>query len=229
MVQALATVPSHLSEPYSDTTGTVARMMELARGPRGELSLRLRMTVEGIVRYVQPRDRLSQLAAIYDWFDKHFRYVNDPLGVELVKDPERLLEEIAEHGVAVGDCDDASTFLYAAPRTIGIPTEFTRANFKAGQSYSHVFAMAQDQHGRWIVLDPVAGPKTGEMIGRIKSMALGLGAFTADDSRLVAASVGGLAGVLLGGHFDPSNRLPWGLFGAVGAYLLARGITGVIA
>lgn len=227
MVKALATVPSHSTEPYTDTDATVRRMMELASGPRGELSLRLRMTVEGIIRYVEPRDRLSQIAAIYDWFNTRFRYVNDPVGVELVKDPERLLEEIAEHGVAVGDCDDASTFLYAAPRAAGITTEFVRANFKPGQSYSHVFAMAQDQHGRWVVLDPVAGIRTGEMLGRIRNMALGLGAFSSHDSQLVAAGVGGLAGALVGGHFDTGNRLPWGLFGATVAYLLARGITGI--
>jgi transglutaminase-like putative cysteine protease len=154
-------------------------MNRLARGPRGELSLKLRSTVEDIIRDVRQRDRLSQLAAIYDWFNRRFHYVNDPVQVELVKDPERLLEEIAKHGTAMGDCDDASTFLFAAPRTIGITTQFARVGFKdrpmggKGSQYTHVFAVAWDQHKRPIVLDPVAGPRTPRMIQRVKQSVMG--------------------------------------------------------
>ncbi len=142
------------------------------------MSLRLRATVEDIVREVRQRDRLSQLAAIYDWFNHHFRYVNDPVQVELVKDPERLLEEIAQHGSAMGDCDDASTFLFAAPRTIGITTQFARVGFKsqkpmAGSQYTHVFTVGWDQYKRPIVLDPVAGPRTPRMIRRVKQSVMG--------------------------------------------------------
>ena len=198
MTKALATVPNHSSEPYTDTDGTVRRMAELSAGKRGELSLKLRMTVEGIIRHVQPRDRLSQMSAIYDWFDSHFRYVNDPVNVELVKDPERLLEEIEAHGVAVGDCDDASTFLHSALRTIGIQSEFTRASFKRGHSYSHVFAAGKDQHGRWIVLDPVAGDKTGEMLGRVKSSTMGLGEQPATSNAVVLIGASALGAYLLG-------------------------------
>lgn len=173
----LADVPRHAVQPYRGTTDTVREMQRLAKGPRGEMSMRLRATVEDIVREVQPRDRLSQLAAIYDWFNRRFHYVNDPVEVELVKDPERLLEEIAKHGHAMGDCDDASTFLYAAPRTIGITTQFARVGFKkrpmAGSQYTHVFTVAWDQYRRPIVLDPVAGQRTPRMIQRVKHSVMG--------------------------------------------------------
>jgi transglutaminase-like putative cysteine protease len=135
------------------------------------------MTIEDIVRDLPPKDRLSQMAAIYDWFNRHWTYLNDPVEVELVKDPERLLEEIAQKGRALGDCDDASTFLYAACRTIGIPARFARAGFTRGpladgSKFSHVFVVCPDQHGRKVVLDPVAGRRTTEMLGRVTRMAL---------------------------------------------------------
>lgn len=190
----LATVPQSVTEPYSDTTRTVERMLELASGRRGEMSLKLRLTVENIVREVKPRDKLSQMFAIYDWFNRRFSYLNDPVNVEQVKDPERLLEEIEKHGKAVGDCDDASTFFYAALRTIGIETQFTRAAFNVGSAYSHVFAMGRDQSGRWIVLDPVAGPRTSKMISQIKHAALGLGSDTIGYGSLAAVGISALAG-----------------------------------
>ena len=134
--------------------------------------MKLRMTVEDIVSGVEPRDRVSQLAAIYAWFNDHFHYINDPVEVELVKDPERLLEEIERRNVAMGDCDDAATFLFAAPRTIGIPTEFLRVGFKAnapmGGRLTHVLVCATDQYGRRVLLDPVAGKRVPNMVERVK-------------------------------------------------------------
>ncbi len=178
-------VPANTSRPYVDTTDTLARMEALSSGMRGEKSLRLRLTVEDIVRHIRRKDYLSQLAAIYDWFSRHWTYVNDPVEVELVKDPERILEEIAKKGRALGDCDDAAVFLRAAPRTIGIPARFARATFtlsgarRAGlrgdaDPYSHVFVVAVDQYGRPVVLDPVAGRSTAEMISRATASVVGL-------------------------------------------------------
>lgn len=187
---ALAVVPHYSQRPYIDTYDTVRRMEELASGPRGELSMRLRMTIEDVVRYVEARDRLSQMAAIYDWFMRHWTYLNDPNEVELVKDPERLLEEIARKGRALGDCDDASVFLAASVRTIGAPARFARATFtRSGAAavrqglrgdsdpHSHVFVVARDQHGRDVVLDPVAAGHTREMLGRVTEATVGLGAW----------------------------------------------------
>jgi len=185
---ALATVPSYTQRPYVDTYDTIKRMEGLAASPRGEKSLRLRMTVEDVIRHVAPKDRLSQMIAIYDWFMCNWSYVNDPTEVELVKDPERILEEITKKGRALGDCDDAALFMACALRTIGIPTRFARATFtREGAAavrqgfrgpddpHSHVFVIARDQHGRDIVIDPVADAHTGEMLGRITEATIGLG------------------------------------------------------
>jgi transglutaminase-like putative cysteine protease len=162
--------------PYGGTDRTISEMYKLASGPRGELSLELRTVVEDIVRDVRPRDKLSQMAAVYYWFDRRYSFVPDPTQVELVRDPERVLEDIRAKGRFAGDCDDAATFLAAALRTINIPTKIVRVAFKpppAGRQegpYTHVLIKALDQYKRWVVLDPVAGKRVQRMVNRVKQV-----------------------------------------------------------
>jgi transglutaminase-like putative cysteine protease len=167
--------------PYSGTGRTVEEMERLARGPRGELSVELRLALEDVIRYVRPRDQLSLLAALHNWFDRHYHFVKDPKGVEQVKDPVRLLEEIESLGRAVGDCDDASTFFGGSSRALGMEARLVRVGFRdptpeqqmgsEGGRYSHVLAVVYDQYGRPIVVDPVAGRRTPKMLKRVRQYA----------------------------------------------------------
>jgi Transglutaminase-like superfamily len=171
----LEAAPPVRIEPYTGTDRTVQAMEEMASGKRGEQAIPLRLVIENVIRYVPPRDQLSQIAAIYHWFLPRYTFVPDPPKVEYVKDPMRMLGEIAQRGRALGDCDDASTFFLAAPRTIGIHTRLVRAGFRKPvngrqPALTHVLAVARDQHGRGIVLDPVAGVRTREMLGRVTRM-----------------------------------------------------------
>lgn len=162
--------PPHTVEPYAGTDRTVVLMEQLASGERGELSVPFRLFIEDIIRHTRERDQLSQLAAIYTYFRNHYTFFPDPRKVELVKDPVRMTAEIIHRGRCVGDCDDASTWLLAAPRTIGIHTKLVRTGFQRGEGRSpltHVLTVARTQHGGWVVLDPVAKKKTREMLGRI--------------------------------------------------------------
>ncbi len=156
-------------------------MEQLARGRRGALSLALRLAIEDVIRYVRPRDQLSMLAAIHNWFDRRYHFVRDPRDVEQVKDPLRLLYEIRKYNRAVGDCDDASTFIDGSARTVGIDSRIVRTGFRPltpaqemGDErgrYSHVLAVGYDQFGRPIVVDPVAGKRTPKMLRRVKQYA----------------------------------------------------------
>lgn len=157
------------TEEYTGTDRTIALMEELAGGPRGEENVRFRLFVENIVRFVPERDVRSQIAALYHFFRRHYTFIRDPRKVEYVKDPLRMTEEIINYGRAVGDCDDASTWFLAAPRTLGIHTKLVRTSFRKGRNpaLTHVLAAAIDQDGHWIIMDPVAHKNTREMLGRI--------------------------------------------------------------
>jgi transglutaminase-like putative cysteine protease len=170
---------THRTIPYTNTGRTVQEMERLIKSPRGELSLELRQTVEEIVRHVRERDKRSQLAAIYHWFRPRYSFFEDPRQVEQVSDPMRVIEEIRRTGRFIGDCDDASTFLAAAPRTIGIKTYLVRVGFRPPRGdglsgpYTHVLAVGVDQHKTSIVLDPVADRRTGRMVQAAKQVVRG--------------------------------------------------------
>lgn len=183
--------PPRVTLPYRGTKDTVAHMLAIGKGQYGELSYPVRAWTENAVRYVQPRDKASQLAAIYLAFWPAYRFIHDPIEREQVKTPESLIREMVEHGVALGDCDDASLLLWTAPRTIGIQTQLARVGFRkdmgtdlgggglggARPRFSHVYAVGYDQYNRPIAMDPVAGRRTPRMLRSATVGALGLGRF----------------------------------------------------
>lgn len=145
-------------------------MRKAVLGPRGERSIRVRSFAEWCVRGLQDKDYLSEIIAIRNAVAAHVRYVNDPARVELVKDPERIVEEIEATGRAVGDCDDIATFIATLASQIGREAEFVTVGFNASQpgNYSHVFPRVKEpKSGVWIVCDTVAGTQEARMLARV--------------------------------------------------------------
>jgi hypothetical protein len=70
-------------------------MAQMVKGPRGEQSITVYRATEHVVRGLQPKDYLSEILAIRYWVAEKSRYKNDPLAMETVSDPERLITEIA--------------------------------------------------------------------------------------------------------------------------------------
>jgi len=177
---ALAQRPSRFSladtnqsiSDYEGTPQTVAAMINAAKGDRGERSLAVRRAAEGVVSGLREKDYNGEIAALYYWVCAHKRYTHDPTHVELVKDPLASLEEIQRFGKATLDCDDLSTLLAALLMSIGVRVQIVTVDFKSctGQdNFSHVFTVAQDPKSKtWLVVDPVAGPRTAEMLRRVK-------------------------------------------------------------
>jgi hypothetical protein len=159
-------------------------MIQLAKGlvdPRamvqnalqGERSIRFRRHTEQIINNLRPKDYTSEIIAISRWWGNAGRYTRDPLHVELVRSPDRLLSD-ALAGRAALDCDDLALAIATSCLTIGARAQFVTVGFQPrmpGQPkvHTHVFARAQDPKSKvWWVLDPVAGRKTGDMLRRVK-------------------------------------------------------------
>jgi transglutaminase-like putative cysteine protease len=141
--------------------GTVDEMSRLARGPRGEQHLGLIRLVREQTRGVRAKDYASEVAAIYHWVCRHYRYVRDPVHVELVMDPVAFYEAGMQ-----GDCDDCACYLAAAVQTIGCPARFVTAGFRktTQPEFTHVFCEAYvSRANQWLTVDPVAGPMTAAM------------------------------------------------------------------
>lgn len=94
-----------------------------------------------IARTVPPRDGGALALAIRDFLVEHVTYLDDPVGVELVHRPARLLEEIHARFYVTGDCDDVATLGAALGATVGLPSRFVVLSFGGpGDPFAHVYA-----------------------------------------------------------------------------------------
>lgn len=147
---------------------TLRAMVRAVQGVRGEQSILVRSVTEEIVQHLQPKDYLGEILAIRFWVTEHVRYVNDPLHVEIVKDPERLVEEVIARGQASGDCDDIASLIGTMCLQVGRVVEFVVVGFGEAGHYSHVFVRVKEpRSGQWIVCDPVAGTDERGMLDRV--------------------------------------------------------------
>lgn len=163
----LAFNPPHQITGFRGPPDTVAGMVRAVQGERGERSMVVRSVTEQVLGRLWPKEYLGEILAINNWVSEKIFYVNDPLHVELLKDPQRLCEEIIARGHARGDCDDIATLIATMALQVGREAQFVIVGFGEKGSYSHVFARVKDPKGPWIVCDPVAGSEVGKMLRRV--------------------------------------------------------------
>jgi transglutaminase-like putative cysteine protease len=187
-----------LDKDYTGTPETVLHILRTAYGPNGAQSWAVRKWVEDVIRQVRPRDYWSEALAVYYYAcSPRFRYTHDPQKVELIKSPEKMLNEVQARGATLGDCDDVTTFILSSLSVIGIPGRVATGAFddvdpllapKLGMErperfgfslrgpatahgpFSHVWAEGMRPDGVWVMLDPVAGPDSGQMRRRLKQI-----------------------------------------------------------
>lgn len=160
--------PAHRLSGFRGSADTLNLMREQAWGERGEQSVVVRMALEDITRGLWPKDYQSEILAVRNFCTSHLRYVNDPLHVKYVKDPERLVSEIADYGVAQADCDEIAELIATFGLQLGRQAEYVVVGFGSPGDYSHVFARIKEpKSGKWIVCDPVAGTDERTMLERV--------------------------------------------------------------
>lgn len=165
------------TEPYRGTDHTVAKMVQLVRGDRGERSIKVRRHTEQLIGNVRPKDYVSEYIAICRWWGNAGRYTRDPLHVEMLRDPERLVDD-AMLGKLAMDCDEYAIAIGCGCLVVGGRIQFVTVGFQPrlpGQPkvHTHVFVRAQDpKTKRWFVLDPVAGRRTANMLKRVKQFTI---------------------------------------------------------
>ncbi len=84
------------------------------------------------------------------------RYVEDPVGYELVTAPDVLLADILQNGFATGDCDDHVLLLNTLLMSVGVPTNFAAVRIsRESEYYDHVISIVQVR-GVMKQIDPTA-------------------------------------------------------------------------
>lgn len=125
---------------------------------------RIRARAESIIRSnsIPERDENAEIKALAQFVQDHFHYVHDPTGLEYVKAPEYIDDEIRNYGYFLGDCDDAAGYLAALLKSLGFRTNLTViANPKnPTQNFSHIYVQAYSTKlQKWISLDMTAKGK----------------------------------------------------------------------
>ena len=164
----LAQNPPYQLSGFHGHPTTLVEMVRAVQGPRGEKSLLVRRMAEHVIRQVQPKDYLGEILAIRYWVTEKVHYVNDPLHVELVRDPEAMCTDISTHGSVTSDCDEIAALIACMCLQVGRVAEFVVAGFGEPGQYSHVFTRVKEpRSGAWVVCDPVAGTDERGMLDRV--------------------------------------------------------------
>jgi len=178
----LGAPPEYNVRRFGGPKDTLRLMAEHALGKYGEQSMLVRQFTENVLRYVQPKDYLGEMLAIRNVFVQPspyirlkpapalFRYTNDPRHVEMVKTPDRIAREVAQHGSSLIDCDESACMAATMLLQIGRKVELVAMGFEPGK-LSHVAVRGQEpKSNKWILLDGVAGPREKEAAGKAKQL-----------------------------------------------------------
>lgn len=97
---------------------------------------------------VQPKNRMGEVCALFDFVKRNVRYTRDIFRVELLHSARRMLE------LRAGDCDDMTILLGAMLVSTGHPVRLILAGFKPDRphSYSHIYPEV-NVRGRWMAVD----------------------------------------------------------------------------
>lgn len=138
----------------------------------------LRAAVVEILHGVPSREPRLDLSTLLQFVRDRVRYQADPVDVEYVQSPRRMLDAIQRSGRTAGDCDDMAGLLAALAEAAGYPTRF-RVQGPPGDDYQHIIVEAQEPAGAWVALDPtrrsgglgvapatVGGREAREMLGQ---------------------------------------------------------------
>ena len=103
-------------------------------------------------------DTLSRCRAVFDFVDKNIRYQMDPLQKQWIRTPARLWSD------GEGDCKSFSIFICSCLRCMGIPHLFRFAAYEGASDPTHVYAVAIDEAGKEIIVDPVYRDESGKAV-----------------------------------------------------------------
>ena len=97
-------------------------------------------------------DKQGQLGAVLTFVVSAVTYVSDPLGVEFLRSPVKMLHEIGTKGKTVGDCDDYVLFTNSLLNSLGFKTRAKCLKVFNKEHYDHV--ISQIYYGNeWVDFD----------------------------------------------------------------------------
>lgn len=138
---------------------TVSALKSVIRQALNDPSAKIRLRAESLLSGILERDYRGEVESIFQFVQDSLHYVSDPTGIELIKNPILLDDEITRTGYFMGDCDDASGYLAALLQAVGynvalvISSPVAAPRFDYRHIYVRVYLPKEDT---WLALDPTA-------------------------------------------------------------------------
>lgn len=131
-----------------------ARQMVRHMSSAALAALRQPLTIQAAAQIVPPDvPTADQALYLREWLAAHWFFHKDPAGLELLRTPDFLLQEIQAAGVGRGDCDDAATLAAALGMAAGLEARFVLVAFGDTLPFSHVFCELLTGCQGWAELD----------------------------------------------------------------------------
>jgi transglutaminase-like putative cysteine protease len=151
---------------YLGTARTVEHIKTLIQAGARDFYVRQKAIDILLERRVKPKDYRGEIKALFEWVQQNVRYTKDPVRVEMLHSPRRMLE------LRAGDCDDMTILLGAMLEAIGHPIQLVLAGPDPYRPllFSHIY-LEVDYKGQWIPLDPTMPyPMGWAPIGLVKKV-----------------------------------------------------------
>jgi hypothetical protein len=126
-----------------------------------------------------PNDRdfsICRIINIFNFVKNNLRYEYDPLDIEHVTYPSKLLQKIEEghktgKSIAAGDCDDHALLIAILLMSVGIQARWKIISYQNDTDFEHIFAQGYDmQRNRWYSLDAIFKDfKVGQEVKKYKN------------------------------------------------------------
>lgn len=141
--------------PAARTRRTLEVMAELVRDSWRDPYVVMTARTAALER-AAPHDKLGQAAGLLDFVRERCDYIEDPIGVEVLATPRRVLED------RCGDCDELTELYLSLCGAVGIPGQFCAVTWKPWDpEWRHVYAELELGR-RLVAADPtVAGAPLG--------------------------------------------------------------------
>jgi len=93
----------------------------------------------------------DSIAAIYDWVRDNVRYTPDPILIELLTSPVRMVNDYLQGKPLAEDCDGIAILITALCRSIGIQSSVVLLDTK-GEGLDHAISQVHSDIG-WVSVD----------------------------------------------------------------------------
>ena len=110
-------------------------------------------TAQNIVSGCNGKDTYCQALNILDWIKTKTMFVRDPVGVELIHTPRKMIERISRGERIQIDCDDFSILSASLGKAVGLPAKFVILGFLENNApFTHVYTILKAGR-KWFPLD----------------------------------------------------------------------------